>query len=352
MNSSSKNAKINMAICYNLVKKRDMKRTISELIEEKAIKVDHGFDGPCQKLKRHTTMNTIANHLFCFLLVIFYSCNNSGTNSKTTLNEKIKVDNQGVNIDYYDSKTGDAILLFIHGWGSDQTYWANQVTPFVNKYRVVTLDLPGFGKSGRNRKSWTVEDYGKDVSVVLNKLDLRNVIIIGHSMSGAIAVETALTNPSRIIGVIGVDNFKDIGIVLTPKIEEEWRNFYRTARQNFKKTVSENMLQYLFSPSTDIIIRKRVSNDILNADTIMAVDCLENADKYPFVEKLKSLKKTLYLINSDFMPTDTLAFQRNKIDYDLFNIGTTGHYPMLEKPGDFNLLMQQAIDKIESKETK
>ena len=180
----------------------------------------------------------------------------------------------------------------------------------------------------------------------MTKLDLKNVILVGHSMSGAIAVETALTNPIRIIGVVGVDNFKNFGVVETPQSKEETANIYKAARANYKETVSEYVNQALFSPSTDSLTRKKVLNDIVNADSIIAVNTLEQADKYPTDEKLKLLKKTLFLINSNFTPTDTSAFQKNKIDYILLNIGSTGHYPMLEKPMDFNLLLEQAIDKM------
>lgn len=54
--------------------------------------------------------------------------------------------------------------------------------------------------------------------------------------------------------------------------------------------IGESAPIFIFSIH-DSVIRKRVSNNILNTDTIMAVDCLENAEKYPFVEKLKLLKK-------------------------------------------------------------
>jgi pimeloyl-ACP methyl ester carboxylesterase len=296
-----------------------------------------------------TAMKQTLQFLIIAILALLFSCNNN-TNKKMTTSQKITIENEGVNIDYTDSKTGDTVLLLIHGWAINQTYWDKQVAYFSKNYRVITVDLPGFGKSGKNRKSWTVENYSKDIAALLTQLDIKNVILVGHSMSGAIAVETALTNPSRIIEVIGVDNFKDIGVVLTPQMQEEWTGFYSAARQNFKKSVSENMLQYLFSPSTDSIVLKKVTDDILMTDTSMAIDCLENSDKYPLAEKLKSLKKTLYLINSDFTPTYTAAFEKNNIHYSLLNIGPTGHYPMIEKPDEFNLLLQQAMAGIKNKQ--
>lgn len=282
----------------------------------------------------------------CLLLGFQFSCNNSDTNAKTELTDKIKIENQGVDIAYDDSKNGDTTLLFIHGWNINKSYWTDQTTFFSKKYRVVALDLPGFGKSGKNRKSWTVEEYGKDITAVLNQLNLKNVIVIGHSMSGAIAVEAAINNPARIIGVVGVDNFTNFGAVQSLQEKEDVANAYKALRTNYKQIALQYANQSLFSPSTDSLVRKRVINDFMNADSVIAVNCLEQNDKYQTDEKLKSLKKVIYLINSDFRPTDTLGFKKNRVNYYLLNIGPTGHYPMIEKPKDFNLLLQKAIDKI------
>lgn len=285
-----------------------------------------------------------AGRLLICILFILQSCNNS-PDTKMAASEKIKIGNHGVNIDYRDSKSGQVVLFFIHGWGINQTYWEKQIPHFSKNYRVVTIDLPGFGKSGKNRKIWTVEEYSRDINTVLEKLDLKNVILIGHSMSGSIIVETALTNPSRIIGVVGVDNLKDIGVEMTPQMEKEWDVFYTNARNDFKSTVSTE-LAGLFSPSTGEPVKRRVSQDILSADPAIAIDCLKNLDKYPFAKKLQSMDKPLWLINSDYRPTDTSAFRKNKIEFNLLEIPSTGHYPMLEKPHDFNLLLGRAIEKI------
>ncbi|WP_165823994.1 alpha/beta fold hydrolase [Pseudochryseolinea flava] len=296
---------------------------------------------PANSQKRFP-MKYKATLIVTVILLFQISCS---TNNK---NEKVEIDNQGVHIHYTDSKHGDTALLFIHGWGINQTYWANQVAHFSKNFRVVTLDLPGFGQSGKNRESWTVEDYTSDINKVLTDLDLKNVILVGHSMSGSIIVETALTHPDRIIGIIGIDNLKNVGTVMTPEVEKEWSTFYDSARKNFKATVSKD-IHYLFTPRTDSAIQKRVTDDIFSSDTVIAIACLENLDKYPFSEKLKSLRKPLYLINSNYTPTDTAAFKQNEIDYNLLVIDSTGHYPMLEKPKDFNTLLEKAVNEIQQK---
>ena len=87
-------------------------------------------------------------------------------------------------------------------------------------------------------------------------------------------------------------------------------------------------------------------NDIASADTVIAIDCLERGDSYPGTDKLASLKKKIYLINSDYTPTDTAALTKRGIAYVLLPIHGTGHYPMNENPSGFNKLLQEAVGKI------
>jgi pimeloyl-ACP methyl ester carboxylesterase len=288
--------------------------------------------------------------IFIFITValglMHMACNDTGTKAKPEGVQKIKIENNGVNIEYDDTKNGDTVLVFIHGWGINKSYWANQTGFFKERYRVVSPDLPGFGSSGKNRQTFTVDDYAKDISAVLNGLDLKNVILVGHSMSGVIALEAALTNPQRVIGIIGIDNFKSVDYVETPESKIESEKIYKQMRTDFTETLTSYANQALFSPSTDKSIKERVLNDMLIGDSVIAVDCMMANDRYPVADKLRSFKKTLFIINSSFVPTDTAAFTKNKFAYQLFDIGPTGHYPMLEKPAEFSVFIQQAIDQM------
>ncbi|MCB0620614.1 MAG: alpha/beta hydrolase, partial [Saprospiraceae bacterium] len=105
----------------------------------------------------------------------------------------------------------DTTLLFIHGWNINKEYWQAQIDHFCPRYQVVAIDLPGFGKSGRNRSNWAIEVYGRDILQIIRTLELKNVVLIGHSMSGDVMLEAARQDPSAMIGLIGVDNFKEVG---------------------------------------------------------------------------------------------------------------------------------------------
>ncbi len=293
-------------------------------------------------------LQTIYQHTLLALLIVSQLACSNATQKGSESTIKPVIENEGVKIAYDDTRTGDTTLLFVHGWGINRAYWSPQVSAFKKSYRVVTVDLPGFGESGRNRQSWTVENYAKDISAVIKTLQLKYVILIGHSMSGFIVLETALTNPQTVLGIIGIDNFNTYGWVETPTSKKETDAFFNMARANYKKVVSGFVNETLFAPSTDSLVRKRVTDDIIQSDSIIAVNSLELNMRYPADARLKEWHKALYLINSSMHPTDTLSFSKGGINVQMFDVGLTGHYPMIEKPEAFNNLLAQAIEKIKS----
>ncbi len=282
-----------------------------------------------------------------FLLLIVFSiiagCNNRKNNG--LISGEIKT--ADADIYYIEKGDGDTTLLFLHGWGINSGYWNNQINYFSNKYRTVAIDLPGFGKSASTRKNYTVEKYGNDVIDVINKLDLKNVILVGHSMSGDIILEAALKNNKAVAGVVGVDNFKFVGVEISPDQMKEMNSFIDSLKKDYKNLAPEYASKYLFSPSTDSTVRKRVKNDYRNSNPEVAVSSIKNVFDYDEMKKLSRLNYILYLINSDGMATNTGGLKKYcKSSFEVFYIHGTGHFPMIEKPDEFNRLLQVAVYKI------
>src|SRR5260221_8419282 len=136
------------------------------------------------------------------VIALPFSCNNRNTASNSASSNKTTIDDQGVKISYTDTGKGDTTLVFVHGWCINKTYWSDQVDFFSDKYRVVTVDLPGFGQSGKNRTAWNTETFGSDIDSVLSQLNLKNVILVGHSMAGDIVLQAAINAPDRVIGLV------------------------------------------------------------------------------------------------------------------------------------------------------
>ena len=85
-------------------------------------------------------------------------------------------------------------LLFIHGAGGTSQYWKNYLPYFAREgWEVFAINLRGHFPSDREEAlaQVTLEDYLADVEKVINRLDIRNCAVIGHSLGGLIAQKTA-----------------------------------------------------------------------------------------------------------------------------------------------------------------
>ncbi|WP_147321961.1 alpha/beta fold hydrolase [Mucilaginibacter conchicola] len=268
------------------------------------------------------------------LFIAFVSCQN-----KKSGNALPPVNNKGVNIAYTDSSEGDTTLLFVHGWCINKSYWQDQVKYFSKNYRVITIDLPGYGQSGKNRTEFDSKAYAGDVKAVVNQLKLSNVILIGHSMAGDIVLKAALEN-QKVIGIIGIDNFKSVGVAPAnpAQAKKEFAEAIALMKKNFKAVALKYFNEQLFYKTTSEAIKKRIINDVTHADTVIAVKNME--DDWPDeAVLLKQLNKKLYLLNSDYDPTNESGLKAKHLPYDLTYIHATGHFPMIEKPDEFNKLL-------------
>jgi pimeloyl-ACP methyl ester carboxylesterase len=283
--------------------------------------------------------------IFLLLTVALFACNNPAPS--TPSNTQAKVQDKGVNIAYTDNGTGDTTLLFVHGWDINKSYWSNQVKYFSKNYRVITIDLPGYGQSGKNRNSWTVHDFGRDVDSVIDQLNLNNVVLVGHSMSGSIIVDAATHARDKIIALVGVDNFLGFGKPKDSKSKDSYNDAIAQLKKDYKGITHLYFNQDLFYKTTPDSIKKRILNDVDHSDPKIAIATMEHGD-YDDEANLPLLKKTLYLINSDIHPTYRLGFEKNNVPYELKEIHATGHFPMVEKPAEFNVLLAQILADIKT----
>jgi sigma-B regulation protein RsbQ len=97
-------------------------------------------------------------------------------------------------------------LLFVHGFGCDQHMWRLVAPAFADRYRLVLLDLVGAGGSDLSAydpdRYATLEGYAADLVEVMVAMDLRDVVVIGHSVSAIIGVLAALRAPERVTALV------------------------------------------------------------------------------------------------------------------------------------------------------
>lgn len=111
----------------------------------------------------------------------------------------------GVVISFDCVGAGEFSYLLIHGVGANRSFFASIFEHLMQKGRVVNVDLRGHGKSSQPNQPYLMETYAEDLGWLVQELQLNQIIVIGHSMGGNIALEFARRFPDRIKGLVLLD---------------------------------------------------------------------------------------------------------------------------------------------------
>jgi non-heme chloroperoxidase len=94
----------------------------------------------------------------------------------------------GVNL-YYEDKGNGTPVLFIHGVWMSNKFFQKQIPYFSKEYRAISLDLRGHGRSSHIQRGHTISNYAKDVKIFMEKLELKDAVLVGWSMGAFVVWE-------------------------------------------------------------------------------------------------------------------------------------------------------------------
>ncbi|POX51320.1 alpha/beta hydrolase [Streptomyces sp. Ru71] len=118
---------------------------------------------------------------------------------------QLEVDGATLTYDDEGPRDGAAPLVFVHGWTADRHRWDHQLGHFAERRRVIRLDLRGHGESS-GAGVGTIAELAADVLALLDHLQVRRCVLVGHSMGGMIAQTIALSQPERVERMVLVNS--------------------------------------------------------------------------------------------------------------------------------------------------
>ena len=252
------------------------------------------------------------------------------------------IDNENI---YYEVLGNDGIsLVFIGGWAAPnaRVIWKYQLE-FASVYRIVLIDLSGYGKSSNGRNIHTMESYGYDVKAVIEKLDLDKVILCGQSMGGAVILETARLIPDRILGLIPIDSSFP-NSVATAKNDTEIDNLVKPFEENFIEEIT-SFLRRVATDRLDPTDQKAWETAFFDMDEKSMVSAFRELCKWDFRNILPEINKPIKCIVADrphTFPNDE-AREQYKEMFDTVFIEGVGHFMYLEDPEKFNKVFIERI---------
>ena len=165
-------------------------------------------------------------------------------------------------------------------------------------------------------------------------------------MGGPVALAAAKKMPKVVVAVIGVDTLQDAEM---KRSEEMVKPFIEAFEKDFKGTMSMGM-DGLLGAKTDPELKKWIVSRAEAQDPKMAVPLMRNLMALDPKPLLKDAKVPVRCINSAggyqwFTPT-AVATNKKYADFDAVLIESVGHYPMLEKPEEFNKKLAEVLKEL------
>lgn len=248
----------------------------------------------------------------------------------------------GVTIVYSAAGAGETALVFVHGGLADRSFFNGQLRAFADRYRVIALDLAGHGESGVNRKKWGLPEFGADIKAVAAAEKPKRVILFGNSLGGPSAVEAALILPGLVIGVVGIDTFQRLDYTFPPDEAIRRAEAFRADYPGSMKA----MVKALFHADADPALIAETERRMMKTSPASAYGMFLGMSGYDMTAAARKLAVPLRAINGDLYETDVSANRKIKADFDAVIMKHVGHYPMLEKPDEFNRLVISVVDEL------
>ena len=176
----------------------------------------------------------------------------------------------------------DETIIWLHGWGSNgSTFY--QLVNKIKDYNHLIIDFLGFGKSDEPNKELILDDYVTILYNIITDYNLKNVVLIGHSFGGRVAIKySSLYNVNKTF-LVSAKAFKNKSIKKKVEI--------------LKYKIKKRVLYFINKEKYNYLIKNSGSIDYKNASCIMK-GILKNVVNYDLTNDLRKIKNEVIICAS------------------------------------------------------
>ncbi len=247
------------------------------------------------------------------------------------------------NIFYNENGSGQPVV-FIHGFCETHKIWNQIAGKLVHSFRVITLDLPGFGESKLLPSPFSLQDIADEIHDLLTKLNIGNPVIIGHSLGGYVTLSYVKRYKSELKG-FGL--FHSHAYLDAPDKKENRTKLIEFIKKNGVEPFVKSFIPSLFYEQNRTHLQDVINELTREALKTPGKTIQEYAramrDREENIELLMNYQKPVMMIigeNDGSIPLEKSIEQSKMLQRPyILTLKETGHMGMFERPVEtFNFL--------------
>ncbi|WP_433501755.1 alpha/beta fold hydrolase (plasmid) [Sphaerimonospora sp. CA-214678] len=226
---------------------------------------------------------------------------------------------------------GGPALALIHGWACDRGDFDAVTDHLPDDHRVLAIDLAEHGESRSAREIWTMEEFARDVAAVLEAESVDEVVVAGHSLGGAVAVEVGRLLPDRVSHVVALDALHYLS--LFPAMgEEQAEAVLRVFEEDFAAGV-RGLVEGGSPVGTDPALKDAYFEKMVAVRQPAGLRSIEGLVRWDMDAALRETKQpiTVFAIR-DLITQEAIDRYGDRLDIVLVDLGSH-HFPV-ESPED------------------
>lgn len=248
---------------------------------------------------------------------------------------------------FYSENTMQGIpVLFIHGWLGSSNEWIYQIFFFNSKRHIIILDLPGFGKSDKPNTKYSIEFFSNQILEFLDVIGYNEVILVGHSLGGMIALNIAIKNKDLVKKLILISTSASF----TPSNKDKIILFMVNLifKINYKKFLKSIIHQIISNTSENTEFKKLYLNALKIPKSIVLSTFKNMTSKYHLSNKNLVSQPTLIIYgNKDKIITKSMLNNLKDLipNSEMVVINNGTHRVMFNNHKEINELIKKFIEK-------
>ncbi len=232
---------------------------------------------------------------------------------------------------YTEYGSGDTTLVFLHYFGGAASTWHEVIDLLKNDFHCIAIDLLGFGKSPAQNTIISVDDSTDAVINLISALSLQNYILIGHSMGGKIALNTAAKQPEGLRSLILIAPSPPTPEPMTSKERSEMN-----AAFGDEEAIEKMIRNVIGHPLREAVFKREVNNNLL-ASEVGWHSWPQAGSKEDITKKMEAIHVPLSVLCGSMDKKFTKRFLQQEFEkyfstFTLVEIPEAGHLLPVEKP--------------------